>query len=272
MYEAFYGLSEKPFLMRPDTRYLFLSKGHQAALSMLEYVFMSQSGFAVITGEIGSGKTSLVRRLMKSDRGSLTIGLLSHTMPENFSELLQWMLLAFEQDPSGDNRVLLYQRLCNYLGEQQAAGNRPVLVIDEAHNLSVEMLEHLRMLSNLNADRADLLQLVLVGQAGLRETLSDPACVPFRHRITVDHNIEPLDLEEAHAYIRHRLMVAGVEHEIFSDAAVQTIWEASRGIPRLVNLLCDTALLFGFAEQLTHIDSDLAHDVIDDKRQSLSPV
>ena len=94
MYEAFYGLSEKPFLMRPDSRYLFLSKGHQAALSMLEYVFMSQSGFAVITGEIGSGKTSLVRRLMKSDKSELTIGLMSHTRPDDFTELLQWMLMA----------------------------------------------------------------------------------------------------------------------------------------------------------------------------------
>ncbi len=272
MYEAFYGLSEKPFLMRPDSRYLFLSKGHQAALSMLEYVFMSQSGFAVITGEIGSGKTSLVRRLMKSDKRELTIGLMSHTMPEDFTELLQWMLMAFEQDPSGDNRVLLYKRLRDFLVEQQMAGNRPVLVIDEAHNLGVEMLEHLRMLSNLNADRADLLQLVLVGQAGLRETLRSPELAPFCHRITVDHNIEPLDLEEAHAYVRHRLMVAGVDNEIFSEAALQTIWEASRGIPRLVNLLCDTALLFGFAEQLSHVDSDLVHDVIDDKRQSLSPI
>lgn len=272
MYEAFYGLSEKPFLMRPDSRYLFLSKGHQAALSMLEYVFMSQSGFAVITGEIGSGKTSLVRRLLQSSNSDLTVGLVSHNRPESFAEMLQWILLAFRLDPTGDNRVLLYKRLQDFLHQQNEQGKRPVLILDEAHNLSADLLEHLRMLSNLNADRQDLLQLVLVGQAGLRETLNEPELLPFLHRVTVDHNLEPLDLEETHAYVQHRLVIAGTEREIFSSSAIQSIWEAARGIPRLVNLLCDTALLFGFAEQMTHIDSELVHDVIDDKRHSLSPI
>jgi len=272
MYEAFYGLKEKPFLMRPDGRYLYLSKGHQAALSMLEYVFMSQSGFAVITGEVGSGKTSLVRKLLESDDGNMTIGLVLHSRFDSFAEMLQWILLAFGLDPQGDDKVVLYKRLYDFLLQQNGAGRRPVLIIDEAHNLTGEMLEHLRMLSNINVDQLDLLQLVLVGQTSMRETLANPALLPFLQRVTVDHNLESLDMHETADYIRHRLAVAGVEHEVFSAGSLQPIWEASRGVPRLINLLCDTALLFGYAEQLSVISSELMHDVIEDKRQSLSPI
>ena len=118
MYEAFYGLNEKPFLMRPDAKYLYLSKGHQAALSMLEYVFMSQSGFAVITGEIGSGKTSLVRKLLQTGDNALAVGLVSNTHVESFEELLQWMLLAFDQDPQEKNKVQLYKAFSDHLMHQ----------------------------------------------------------------------------------------------------------------------------------------------------------
>ncbi len=272
MYEAFYGLNEKPFLMRPDAQYLYLSKGHQAALSMLEYVFMSQSGFAVITGEIGSGKTSLVRKLLQMDDSSLTVGLVNNSAVESYEELLQWMLLAYGLDPEEDNKVRLYKALSDFLMQQHNAGKRPILIIDEAHNLSAGIIEQLRMLSNLNADKFDLIQLVLVGQSGLRETLNDPTLLPFVHRIAVDCHLEPLDLDETRAYIRHRLSIAGAQHEIFSTAAIPSIWEASGGIPRIINLLCDTSLLFGFAEQLTVIGDDLIQDVINDKRQSLSPI
>lgn len=258
--------------MRPDARYLYLSKGHQAALSMLEYVFMSQSGFAVITGEIGSGKTSLVRKLLQSGDDSLAVGLVSNTHVDSFEELLQWMLLAFDQDPGEKNKVQLYKALTDCLMKQYSQQKRSILIIDEAHNLDIEIIEQLRMLSNLNADKYDLIQLVLVGQSGLREKLNEPTLLPFVHRIAVDCHLEPLDLEETHAYIRHRLMVAGARHEIFSNASIPSIWEASGGIPRIVNLLCDTALLFGFAEQLPIIGDDLIHDVINDKRQSLSPI
>ncbi|OED35409.1 general secretion pathway protein [Chromatiales bacterium (ex Bugula neritina AB1)] len=272
MYEAFYGLNEKPFLMRPDAKYLYLSKGHQAALSMLEYVFMSQSGFAVITGEIGSGKTSLVRKLLQTGDDSLAVGLVSNSHVKSFEELLQWMLLAFDQNSREESKVQLYKAFSDHLMHQYSQNKRSILIIDEAHNLSAEIIEQLRMLSNLNADNFDLIQLVLVGQAALRETLSEPLLLPFVHRIAVDCHLEPLDLDETHAYIRHRLMIAGSQQEIFSNVAVPSIWEASGGIPRIINLLCDTALLFGFAEQLPTIGDDLIHDVINDKRQSLSPI
>lgn len=272
MYEAFYGLNEKPFLMRPDAQYLYLSKGHQAALSMLEYVFMSQSGFAVITGEIGSGKTSLVRKLLQSNDSSLTVGLVSNTRVESFEELLQWMLLAYDLDPAEKNKVQLFKTLNDFLMQQYSQNKRPIMIIDEAHNLDAGIIEELRMLSNLNADKYDLIQLVLVGLSSLRETLKDPQLLPFVHRVAVDCHLEPLDLEDTHAYIRHRLMIAGAQHEIFSNDAIPSIWEASGGIPRIINLLCDTALLFGFAEQINVIGDDLIHDVINDKRQSLSPI
>lgn len=274
MYEAFYGLSQKPFLMRPDADYLYLSKGHQAALSMLEYVFMSQSGFAVITGEIGSGKTSLVRKLLQNSDSSLAVGVVNNTNVESYTEFLQWILLAFDVDFTGaeTSAPRLHKLLSDFLTQQHMQQRRPILIIDEAHNLGAEMIEQLRMLSNLNVDKMDLLQLVLVGQSKLRETLADESLLPFVHRVAVDCHLEPLDLDETHAYIRHRLMVAGAQHEIFTNAAIPSIWEASRGIPRIINLLCDTALLFGFAEQLSTIGDDLIHDVINDKRQSLSPI
>lgn len=272
MYEAFYGLNEKPFLMRPDAQYLYLSKGHQAALSMLEYVFMSQSGFAVITGTTGSGKTSLIRKLLQNNDSSLSVGLVSNTRVDSFEELLQWMLLATGIEPPEKNKVQLYKMLSDHLKQKHLAGQRPVFIIDEAQNLNLECIEQLRLLSNLNADREDLIQLVLVGLPALRETLTDPSLQPFVHRVAVDCHLEPLDLEETHAYIKHRLMVAGVQHEIFSNESITSIWEASSGTPRVINLLCDTALLFGFAEQLTHIGDDLIQDVINDKRQSLSPI
>ena len=274
MYEAFYGLSQKPFLMRPDAEYLYLSKGHQAALSMLEYVFMSQSGFAVITGEIGSGKTSLVRKLLKNSDSSLAVGIVNNTRVDSYAEFLQWTLMAFDIEFGNDedSAPRLQKLLGDFLTQQHTQQRRPILIIDEAHNLDVEMIEQLRMLSNLNVDKMDLLQLVLVGQSKLRETLAGDELLPFVHRVAVDCHLEPLDLEETHAYIRHRLMVAGAQHEIFTNASIPSIWEASRGIPRIINLLCDTALLFGFAEQLSTIGHDLIHDVINDKRQSLSPI
>jgi len=274
MYEAFYGLNQKPFLMRPDAEYLYLSKGHQAALSMLEYVFMSQSGFAVISGEIGSGKTSLVRKLVQNSDSSLAVGIVNNTRVESYAEFLQWILLAFDIDFSGveTNAPRLHKLLGDFLTQQHVQQRRPILIIDEAQNLNADMIEQLRMLSNLNVDKMDLLQLVLVGQSKLRETLADEALLPFVHRVAVDCHLEPLDLDETHAYIRHRLMVAGAQHEIFTNASIPSIWEASKGIPRIINLLCDTALLFGFAEQLSTIGDDLIHDVINDKRQSLSPI
>ncbi len=272
MYEAFYELNEKPFLMRPDAQYLYLSKGHQAALSMLEYVFMSQSGFAVITGATGSGKTSLIRKLLQNQDTALSVGLINNTHVGSFEELLQWMLLACDVEPPETGKVQLYKLLSDQLMQKFTAGQRPIFIIDEAQNLNAECIEQLRMLSNLNADKYDLIQLVLVGLPGLRETLTDPGLKPFVHRVAVDCHLEPLDLEETNAYIRHRLMVAGAQHEIFKSEAISSIWEASGGTPRVVNLLCDTALLFGFAEQLTLIGDDLMQDVINDKRQSLSPI
>jgi type II secretory pathway predicted ATPase ExeA len=272
MYEAFYGLNEKPFLMHPDAQYLYLSKGHQAALSMLEYVFMSQSGFAVITGATGSGKTSLVRKLLQNNDNGISVGLVNHTHIESFEELLQWMLLACEIDTAEKSKVPLFKALRDHLLQKFSAGQRPIFIIDEAQNLSVDSIEQLRLLSNLNADKFDLIQLVLVGLPEVRQTLAEPALKPFVHRVAVDCHLEPLDLEEAHAYIRHRLMVAGAQHEIFNNEAVSLIWDASSGTPRTINLLCDTALLFGFAEQLPLIGADLIQDVINDKRQSLSPI
>lgn len=272
MYEAFYGLQEKPFTVRPDPSFLYLSKGHKAALSMLEYVFMSQAGFAVVTGDIGSGKTTLVRKLLQSDTPDLTVGLVTNTQVDSFEELLRWILLAFNLDYKDKEKVELFHTLTDFLVDECSEGRRVILIIDEAQHLSASNLEQLRMLSNVNADKDDLLQLILVGQPELRKLLSGPNLTQFVQRIAVDCHLETLDREETAEYIQHRVMVAGGDHELFEHDCYEVIWQASGGIPRLVNLICDTALLFAFAEQHGHVTLSIVKDVIADKRASLTPI
>ena len=169
MYEAFYGFNEKPFSLLPDPGFLFLSSKHLQALSMMEYGLMNQAGFTVITGEIGSGKTTLVRQLLKQLEldHTTTVGLVSNTH-QSFGELLQWVLLAFKLEYRSKEKVELYETLANFIAREYNQGHRTVLIIDEAQNLGFEALEELRMLANINADKDQVLQLMLIGQPGLR--------------------------------------------------------------------------------------------------------
>ena len=197
MYKAFYGFKEKPFSLLPDPGFLYLSKNHRMALAMLEYGFLNQAGFTVITGEIGSGKTTLIRHLLGEIARDqiVTVGLVSNTH-RSFGELLQWVLLAFKLEYRGKEKVELYQTLADFLSREFDQGRRTVLIIDEAQNLSVQSLEQLRMLSNINADKDQILQLILIGQPGLRETLRLPELEQFAQRIAVDFHLQPLDLQE----------------------------------------------------------------------------
>ncbi|MEM7207702.1 MAG: AAA family ATPase [Pseudomonadota bacterium] len=273
MYESYFNLKEKPFLMRPDPDYLYLSKTHQAALSMLEYGLMGQVGFLVVSGEIGSGKTTLVRKLLQVDDPNMIVGLVTNTQVDSFEELLRWILLAFDLDYRNKEKVELYEILTDFLVEQTASGKRIVLIIDEAQHLSASSLEQVRMLSNVNADKDDLLQLVLVGQPELRRILRGPSLVQFLQRIAVDALIETLDLEDVENYIKFRMRTAGGDDTLFDEPGVyELIWKSTSGIPRLINLVCDTALLFSFAEQTKVVDKNVINDVIRDKHESLSPI
>jgi putative secretion ATPase (PEP-CTERM system associated) len=267
MYQRFYGLREKPFSLLPDAGFLYPSRQHQMAITLLEYSLLSQTSFTVVTGAIGTGKTTLIRHLLNRVEQDVTTGLITNTHP-SFGDLLQWILLAFGLDYRGKGKVEMFQTLVDFLIAEYAQRHRTVLVVDEAQNLSTEALEELRMLSNINADKHQVLQMILMGQPGLRTMLRRPDLEQFAQRIAVDYHIEPLDEEETQAYIGHRLKVAGCpSQDLFTAAACSAVYENSNGIPRLINLLCDTALVYGFAGQRTRIDADIVETVASDKRQ-----
>ncbi len=265
MYEKFYGFDEKPFSLLPDPAFLYLGRRHRAALTMLQYRLMSNAGFSVVTGEIGSGKTTLIRQILNEVEADVTVGLISNAH-QSFGELLQWVLMAFGLDYKGREKVELYEQFVNFVIGEYASGRRTVLIIDEAQNLAIETLEELRMLSNVNADKSQVLQLVLVGQPELRETLQLPQLEQFAQRILVSHHLQALGAEETDEYIRHRLEVAGGSPDLFEPKARSLVWYYSRGVPRVINTLCDISLVYGYAANADRIDAELVREVVRDRR------
>jgi general secretion pathway protein A len=265
MYEEFYNLREQPFALTPDPSFLYLSSQHGFALTMLRYGVMSRAGFCLLTGEVGSGKTLLVRQLLASMKEEVSVGLLNNLTRES-DDLLQWISMAFGLKHEGRDVVALYQDFVDFLLREYAAGRRVVLIVDEAQNLSIEMLEQLRVLSNTNAGKHVVLQTFLVGQPELLDTLRRPELRQFAQRISIDYHLMPLNLEDTLSYVRHRLATAGGDTELISVGAVALIHQASGGVPRLINQLCDTALVYGFAEQQQSIDAGLVKQVIDGRR------
>jgi general secretion pathway protein A len=271
MYEAFYGLREKPFSILPDPDLIYWGRMHSMAFTMLEFGVMNNAGFTVITGEIGSGKTTLVRHLLKMLNPNITTGLISNS-PQGREELLQWILMALDQ-PFDGNYPKLFRRLQDFLYGQFATSRRTILIIDEAQNLEAEALEHLRMLSNINADKYQILQLILVGQPQLRDLLLEPKLRQFAQRISSDFHLQPLDENEVGKYIDFRLNAVGSKTALFSQQACSEIARASGGIPRMINILCDTALVYGFASGQKTISQAIVREVIADKQQfSIFPV
>ena len=266
MYESFFNLREKPFTLLPDPGFLFLSDKHHMALTLLEYGLVNQSGFTVISGDIGTGKTTLIRHLLANMDREHTVGLISNTHRE-FGELLQWILLSFDIEHKGMDKVEMYQRFIDFIIDEYAHNRRTVLIVDEAQNMAAETLEELRMLSNINADKDQALQVILVGQRELRDTLRRPDLVQFAQRISVDYHLEPLSEPEVIGYIRHRLKTAGGNPQLFSEDASRAVHRFSGGVPRLINQLCDNALVYGYAEQLQQIDSQLVNDVAYEKQK-----
>jgi len=266
MYESFYGFSEKPFSLLPDPTFLFLSPKHQKALTMLQFGMMNQAGFTVITGEIGSGKTTLIRQLLSDVGEDVTVGLVSNTH-KSFGELLQWVLLAFGLEYRDKKKVELYQTLADFILKEYSDDRRTVLIIDEAQNLDVEALEELRMLSNINSDKDQFLQLILVGQPHLRDTLRLPEMHQFAQRIAVDYSLSTLTLEETWQYIRHRLKVADGDPNLFDTKACAAVYYYTSGTPRLINSLCEQSLVVGFAEQKKRIDVDIVCDVVRERQK-----
>ena len=266
MYEAYYGLSAKPFSILPDPDFLYWAGPHSMAFSMLEYGMMNRAGFTVITGEIGSGKTTLLRHLLRQLPSDVTVGLVSNTQNDR-GDLLHWLMASLGQEFEGQSYVALYKRFEVFLHQQQAHNLRTVLILDEAQNLGARALEELRMMSNLNGDKDERLQIILVGQPELKALLSRPDLVQFAQRVSSDFHLTSLPKQDVAAYIDHRLAVAGAGHLIFSDEACDAIAAASGGIPRLINVLCDTSLMYGFAKDSATITSDIVRTVLHDKRK-----
>jgi general secretion pathway protein A len=267
MYTEFYKFREKPFSIVPDPAYLYLSSKHQMALTYLEYGLMDGIGFILMTGEIGTGKTTIIRKLLDQLPQDMEVALVSNTnvSPE---QLLEMIIHEFElMLPPGSKGGML-DVLNGFLVEQYAESRRALLIVDEAQNLSAEALEEIRMLSNLQTDKEALLQILLVGQPGLRSRLQHPSLLQLSQRIAVSYHLAPLDLSETRAYIAHRLKVAGGEDEnLFTSEALESIHIHSGGIPRTINILCDAALVYGFADELAAIDGGVITKVVRDKKE-----
>jgi len=263
MYEEFYGFEEKPFQIVPNPDYLFLTPKHKNALSCLEYGLDDNVGFILLTGEIGSGKTTLIRYLLNNMDSRILPAVIFNTnvtAEEFFIFVMQSFDLKYRLKNKAKNLELLYK----FMLEQYVEGNRVLLIIDEAQNLSDATLEEIRMLSNFQSDDRLLLQIILVGQPELKARFKNPSLTQLAQRIAVNYHLQALTGDETRNYIEFRLTKAGGKHDTFSADAIDEIFRASRGIPRTINLLCDSALVYGFAEEKDQIDTRIIETVIDE--------
>ncbi len=264
MYESYYVLRTKPFSLLPDPEFLYLGTKHKMALNLLEYGLLNRAGFTIITGEPGTGKTTLLHKILDESREQFTIGVLSNTH-EALGTLMPWILMAFGQDGKGTDAVGLYERFAAFLANEEALRHRVLLVVDEAQNLSPAMLEELRLLSNSNSGKMQAIQIILSGQPGLRDILRRPELSQFAQRVAVDYCLEPLTEDDTLGYIRHRIETAGGIHPILTDHACRVVHRLTGGIPRLINQVCDTSLAYGFAGQQRWITGALLIQAAQDR-------
>jgi general secretion pathway protein A len=249
MYLSFFGLNEKPFAITPDPRYLYLSERHAEALAHLLYGINEAGGFVQLTGEVGTGKTTIVRSLLAQTPKNAEIALILNpkmTAPEFLLTICEELGIGVPDSSLGSLKDLV-DILSEYLLRAHAAGHRVVLVVDEAQNLSPEVLEQVRLLTNLETNTQKLLQIILIGQPELRELLSRTELRQLAQRITGRYHLNPLSHDETCAYVRHRLRVAGATTDIFAPQALNAVFGLSQGVPRVINVICDRALLGAYS-------------------------
>lgn len=263
MYEKFFGFSEKPFNTTPDSKFFFPSSKHNEALNSMFYAITERKGFVVITGEVGAGKTTVSRTLLNKLGENMKVALItnSHVSPR---ELITAILDELEVEYVPGSKHKLIQQLNSFLIRQLASDTNVVLIIDEAQNLSPRVLEEVRMLSNLETEKEKLIQLILVGQPQLKAKLDREDLLQFKQRIAVYYHLTSLTKEETIHYVNHRLrLVSPVDPgEIFTREAMHLVYHYSKGIPRVINLLCDSSLLSGYVFNTRVIDEKIVRDVI----------
>lgn len=265
LYADYFGLSERPFALQPDPSFIYWSGQHRRAFSVLEFGIMSSAPITLITGEIGAGKTTLLRALLDRLDPNVIVGLISNAQGGR-GELIQWVLNALDVDITpGETYVQLFQKLQEFIIGEYAAGRKVILIFDEAQNLSIEGLEELRLLTNINSGKDELLQLILVGQPELRDLVLNPRMRQLAQRITASFHLTPMDLPATEHYISHRLRHAGGSGEEFTPEAIAEIHHVTRGIPRLVNQMCDFAMLYAWSAESRTVTEQIIQEVLKDQ-------
>jgi type II secretory pathway predicted ATPase ExeA len=272
MYEQFFGLSRKPFELQPDPSFMYLASRHVSALKMLEYGLFNHDGFAVITGEVGCGKTTVIKYLVERLGDDVTVGVVPNTH-KAFGNVMQWALIAFGLDYKKTTLAELYETFERFIIAEHERGKRVLLIIDEAQNLGANSLEVLRLLSNITANGKHVLHTALVGQPELRRLLQQPNMRQVRQRIAVAFHLTPLTEVETSHYMTRRLEVCGATLSLFEAGAASLIHMHSGGIPRLINVICDAALVYAFGERKKTVSlKTIRHVIADRKATGVMPV
>lgn len=265
MYNAFFGFDADPFRVNPDPRFLYMSEGHAEALATLVYAVQERKGFITLTGEVGTGKTTILNALLAKLGPGVQTAYIFNTALE-VEDLFAILFEELELEPVAPFRKsTALSRLNHYLIDRLTKGGQTLLIVDEAQNLSEALLEEIRMLSNLETPQSKLLQIMLVGQPELAEKLSQPRLRQLRQRVELRHSIRPLHAQETSSYIRERQLVAGHPRgDTLTAAAERAVYRFSHGIPRVVNVLCDNALIVGFSRQSLRVSAQMVEEAARD--------
>ena len=259
MYRSHYSLIKKPFQLSTDPKFLWLGEKHKEALATLKYGVIDQKGFLLVSGDVGTGKTTLINALLESiEEDTLVANITDPAL--DLIEFFNFVALSFNIPEKFDSKIDFIVYFSQFLKKVYSENRSVLLIIDEVHSLSKEVLEHIRLLSNIELPEEKLINIFFVGQNEIHQTLALPECRALRQRISLVYQIEPLSENETLAYIKHRLKVAGTEKNIFTQNAVQEIYHFSKGYPRLINTICDHALLTGYARNFKKITPDVIQE------------
>lgn len=265
IYTEHFGLTQRPFSLVPDPEFLFWSPAHRRAFAILEYGLVTHAPITLITGEVGAGKTTLLHHLLKKVGSDVTVGMITNPPGGERGELLRWVLGSLSQPTSANaGYVDLFHQFQRFLIEEYGRGRHTVLIFDEAQNLTREALEELRMFTNINSNKDELLQLVLVGQPELRAIVRRPDLTQFAQRVSAAFHLPAMDEATVDGYINHRLRVAGAPARIFGIKASALVHRETGGVPRLVNQLCDLAMVYAFTASRKRVTVKILQQVLED--------